>query len=84
MIAGRYFVTPHAVTQFQQRMAWNMTYEEALGAIVRGLKYNVKSKKKNHTGATILRVSGKWSFRAVVRENAVVTILKSGKGKEKR
>jgi predicted fused transcriptional regulator/phosphomethylpyrimidine kinase len=80
MIAGKYFVTPHAVRQFQKRMAWNMSYEEALAEIIKGLKYDIKSIKLNHTGAQIIRVDGKWKFRAVVRDNVVVTILKSGKG----
>lgn len=81
MIAGEYFITPHAVRQFIKRMAWNMTYKEALAAIIKGLENDIKSIKENHTGAKIIRVDGKWKFRAVVRDNAVVTILKSGKGK---
>ena len=81
MIAGKYFITPHAVRQFIKRTAWNMTYEEALAAIIKGLGNDIKSIKENHTGATIIRVKGKWNFRAVVRDNVVVTILKSGKGK---
>ena len=79
MIAGKYFITPHAVRQFQKRMAWNMSYEEALAEIIKGLKYNIKSIKPNQSGAAIIRVDGKWKFRAVVRGNAVVTILKSGR-----
>ncbi len=80
MIAGEYFITPHAVRQFVKRMAWNMTYEEALAAIIKGLENDIESIKENHTGAKIIRVKGEWKFRAVVRDNAVVTILKSGKG----
>ena len=80
MIAGKYFITPHAVRQLQRRMAWNMSYEKALAEIIKGLKYDIKSIKSNHTGAQIIRVDGKWKFRAVVRDNVVVTILKSGKG----
>ncbi len=79
MIAGKYFITPHAVRQFQKRMAWNMSYEEALAEIIKGLKYNIKSIKPNQSGAAIIRVDGKWKFRAVVRDNVVVTILKSGR-----
>jgi len=79
MIAGKYFITPHAVRQFQRRMAWNMSYEEALAEIIKGLKYDIKSIKPNQSGAAIIRVDGKWKFRAVVRGNAVVTILKSGR-----
>lgn len=79
MIAGEYFITPHAVKQFIRRMAWNMTYEEALAAIIKGLGRDIESIKSNPTGATIIRVKGEWKFRAVVRDNAVVTILKSGR-----
>ncbi|HPP53903.1 MAG TPA: hypothetical protein PK777_13200 [Thermoguttaceae bacterium] len=80
MIAGKYFITPHAVRQFQKRMAWNMSYEEALAEIIKGLKYDIKSIKESPTNATIIRVHGKWKFRAVVRDGVVITILKSGKG----
>jgi len=79
MIAGKYFITPHAVRQFQRRMAWRMTYEEALAEIIKGLKYDIKSIKESPTNATIIRVNGKWKFRAVVRDGVVITILKSGK-----
>lgn len=37
MIAGDYFITPHAVRQFQSRIAPWMTYEQALAAIIREL-----------------------------------------------
>ena len=80
MIAGKYFVSPHAVQQFQRRMAWNLSYEQALGEIIKGIKYGKCSEKPNHTGATIIRVRGEWNFRAVVKDEVIVTILKSGKG----
>lgn len=80
MIAGKYFIKHHAVKRFREHMAWHLTYHEALGEIIKGLKHDIKSIKPNHTGAQIIRVDGKWKFRAVVRDNVVVTILKSGKG----
>jgi hypothetical protein len=84
MIIGQYFITPHAVNQFRRRMAPRMTYEQALGAIIKGLRDNVHSSHLNfNTGATVLRVKGDWQFRAVVKENVVTTILKSGKPKRR-
>jgi len=80
MIAGKYFIKHHAVQRFREHMAWNMSYREALGEIIKGLEHDIKSIKPNHTGAHIIRVEGKWKFRAVVRDGVVITILKSGKG----
>ncbi len=76
MIAGIYFVTPHAVKQFRKRMAWRLTYEQAQAEIIKGLKNSIHSRKDNYTWAQIIRVKGKWSFRAVIRGNVVVTILR--------
>ncbi len=41
MIAGPAFVTPHAVQRFIARVAPGLTYEQALGLIVRGLETGV-------------------------------------------
>jgi hypothetical protein len=38
MITGDFFITPHAVRQFQNRIAPWMNYEQALGAIIRELR----------------------------------------------
>lgn len=85
MIAGRYFITPHAVRQFQARIAPWMSYEEALAVIIKGLKYDAKPPKAMESNAYYIRVKGEWNFRAVVRDGerqpVVITILRSGRGK---
>ena len=43
MIAGPAFVTPHAVARFRQRIQGGLTYEQALGIIIRGLDSGVRS-----------------------------------------
>jgi hypothetical protein len=88
MFAGELFITPHAVRQFQSRIAPWMTYEEALGAVIRELR-GVKEFRPTENGkAHYVRTKGEWEFRAVIREGeiqpAVITILRSGKGKKKR
>lgn len=35
MIAGKWFVTPHAVHRYIERMAPELSYEQALGRLVR-------------------------------------------------
>lgn len=35
MIAGRWFITPHAVTRYRQRIAPHLTYEHALAELIR-------------------------------------------------
>ncbi|MCL6589178.1 MAG: hypothetical protein K6U80_04410 [Firmicutes bacterium] len=87
MFAGDFFITPHAVRQFQSRIAPWMTYEGALGAVIRELR-GVKELRPTGNGkAYYVRTRGAWKFRAVVREGvgqpAVVTILRSGKGKRR-
>ncbi|MCL6589071.1 MAG: hypothetical protein K6U80_03875 [Firmicutes bacterium] len=88
MFSGNLFITPHAVRQFQSRIAPWMTYEEALGAVIRELR-GVKEFRPTENGkAYYARTNGVWQFRAVVREGkvqpAVVTILRSGRGKKRQ
>lgn len=88
MFAGELFVTPHAVRQFQSRIAPWMTYEQALGTVIRELR-GVKEYRPTMNGkAHYVRTSGKWRFRAVIREGdiqpAVITILRGGKGKKRQ
>lgn len=80
MFTGDFFITPHAVRQFQSRIAPRLTYEQALGAIIRGLR----DAKNFH-----LTANGKARYvRAVIKEGeesaqpAVITILRSGRGKK--
>lgn len=83
--AGGAFVTPHAVRQFQERVAPGLTYEQALGAILRGLERPANTRPlANGTGWRV-RVRRPWPFRAVVRPDpagrlpVVVTVLRSGR-----
>lgn len=88
MLAGELFITPHAVRQFQTRIAPWMTYEQALGAVIRELRAAGELRPTANGKAQYIRTSGVWRFRAVIGEGtdrpAVVTILRSGKGKKRR
>ena len=90
MLTGDFFITPHAVRQFQSRIAPWMSYEQALGAVIRGLR-DVKDFHVTMNGkARYVRTDGEWQFRAVIAEGegdaqpAVITILRGGKGKKRR
>jgi hypothetical protein len=87
MIAGDYFITPHAVHQFQTRIAPWMTYEQALAAIIHELRGAGEPRPTMNGKAYYVRTNGEWQFRAVIREGeiqpAVITILRSGKGKKR-
>lgn len=87
MIAGDYFITPHAVRQFQTRIAPWMTYEQALAAIIRELRSAGELRPTMNGRAYYVRTNGEWRFRAVIREGqiqpAVITILRGGKGKKR-
>ena len=88
MIAGEFFITPHAVRQFRRRIAPWMSYEEALGAIIRELHEAKELRPTMNGKAYYVRINGEWQFRAVIGEGenrpAVVTILRSGKGRKRR
>lgn len=91
MIAGRYFITPHAVTQFRVRIAPQLTYEQALGAIILELRDHLRSTVRLRTGAVRLRTrGGRYEFRAIVSGEseetapAVVTILRGASGRPGR
>ena len=90
MLAGEFFVTPHAVRQFQKRIA-PLSYNEALAVIIRGTstvsvdRYSVTS----NGVALCIRVSEPLAFRAIVNEGAgaqmaITTILRSGLTKHNR
>jgi len=87
MIAGDYFITPHAVRQFQTRIAPWMTYEQALAAIIREMRSAGELRPTMNGRAYFVRTNGEWQFRAVIREGkiqpAVITILRGGKGKKR-
>jgi isoaspartyl peptidase/L-asparaginase-like protein (Ntn-hydrolase superfamily) len=90
MFTGDFFITPHAVRQFQNRIAPGLTYEQALGAIIRGMRDAEDFHVTVNGRARYTRIDGPWQFRAVVREGAVgdkqavITILRSGKRRRRQ
>jgi hypothetical protein len=81
---GQAFVTPHAVRQFQSRIA-PLPYRQALAAIITGLASATNSRPTSNGRAQRVRVRRPHAFRAIVRPPAdgkghlpiVVTILRS-------
>jgi hypothetical protein len=90
MFTGDFFITPHAVRQFQRRMAPYLSYEQALGVVIRELRTAGEFHVMENGKARYVRTNGEWRFRAVVAEGAgdakpaVITILRGGKGKKRR
>lgn len=88
-VAGKYFVAPHAVWRFRQRIDSRLGYEDALAAIIRGLEQDAMAPKPLSNGAGIMirtrgRRHGRYDFRAVVlpgegAKPAVATVLRSGR-----
>jgi hypothetical protein len=87
MITGNYFITPHAVRKFQERIA-RLPYDEALGIIAKSVSdAPIERHSVTQNGrAMSIRVASPFDFRAVIAPGhdagakpAVVTILKSGK-----
>ena len=84
---GPAFVTPHAVRQFQARIAPGLSYDQARAAILDSLQ-NYSNVQPMMSGVAFrVLVRRPYAFRAVVRPAAdgkgslpvVVTILRSGK-----
>lgn len=90
-MTGRYYVTPHAVQRFQERVAPGMAYARALALIVRGLNDDVGDRVERAIHSiphgcyeAHVRVDG-YAFRAVIdprwrdpatgRANAIVRTL---------
>jgi hypothetical protein len=90
MLTGDFFITPHAVRQFQSRMAPHLSYEQALGVIIRELRDAGELRLTENGKARYVRTSGEWRFRAVIAAGAddvkpaVITILRGGKGKKRK
>ena len=65
--AGRWFVTPHAVARFRERLpaARAMTYEQALGAIIRDVDA-AHFVKALDTGVQLWRGPKPWRLRYIV------------------
>lgn len=91
MITGNFFVTPHAVRQFQDRVAF-LPYDEVVGLIVQSLDEAPPGKVSENGKALQVRVSEPFDFRAVIvpgnppdqPKPVVVTILKSGKPRHRQ
>lgn len=90
MIAGAYFVTPHAVHQFQQRIA-DLPYEAALAAIIHGCQSVPADQARpltNGQGVYLRVTTGPHLFRAIILAGepapAIVTICRSGKSRPPR
>lgn len=86
MIAGRFFVTPHAVERFRARIAPRLSYDQALGVIARSLESADRWKKaKSRPDHYWLRTRRPYALRVLVGPGegplpAVVTILPGGRG----
>lgn len=85
-VRGKVFVTPHAVQRFRERIAPNLTYEEARDAILRGVEQTRSEPKRSTSwpGAVLPRVRRPYPFRAVIGPGegelpAVLTVLRSGR-----
>jgi len=68
-VAGDYFISPHAVERFRRRLARRLTYEQALGEIIKGIRdYGGPMKPSaSRPGVYTIRVKGpEYRFRAVV------------------
>lgn len=79
-IAGPWFVTPHAVRQYQVRARRWGSYEQALGELVR-LARTAHRVKRLPTGAVLYRTGRPERWRFLVREDGdglpqLVTVLK--------
>jgi len=79
-IAGPWFVTPHAVRQYQTRARRRCGYEQALGELVR-IAERARRVKPLPTGAVLYRTGRPDRWRLVVREDGpgspqLVTVLR--------
>lgn len=84
MIAGQYFVTPHAVRQFQYRIA-PLPYNEAMAVIIKAINDAGADRYAVIQNGVALRItiSQPFRFRAIINHGeganlAVTTILGSG------
>ncbi len=81
MIGGKFFVTPHAVRQFQSRIH-NIEWNDALAVIIKGIDGTRNIKYSENKASYVYHVTGltelKYKFRAVIKNDAVVTILRKG------
>lgn len=82
-VAGRWFITPHAVNQYRQRFARRLTYEDALAELIR-LSEAAHYVKETHAGAQQWRGPKPGRLRMIVQPNpepllpTLVTVLPFG------
>lgn len=81
MIAGRFFVTPHAVRQFRSRYRWrgDVSFEQAQGELIRLIE-SARYIKPTHNGAELWKTGRPERLRLIVDPTtkplpAVVTVL---------
>lgn len=80
MIAGRWFITPHAVRQYQRRYRGPERYEDALAELIR-LSNNARYVKKIRGQVELWRVGKPLRMRMIVSSRfsgrpQLVTVLK--------
>ncbi len=89
MVWGRYFITPHAVQQFQARVA-RLEYTECIRVIADALEAApIERHAVTYNGTAMrVRVRKPFHFRAIIVPGdplpVVTTILKSGKRGQNR
>lgn len=77
MIAGKYFITPHAVKRFIERIVPEFDYNQALAEIIKSIQQcSEKPTLTEKYQAYYLRVNTLRKFIAVINsENVITTIL---------
>ena len=80
MIAGKWFITPHAVKRYQRRCNGHSKYENALGELIR-LSEQAHYVKDKHPGIELWRTGKPHRLRMIVstrREGLpqLITVLK--------
>lgn len=84
--AGRYFITPHAVHRYVERVMPGLTYEQALGDMINALERTTSSPKRLRDGMLRVRVRKPRDWFALVSDRGpglpqVVTVMRSGHGR---
>ena len=91
--AGHWFITPHAIQRFRQRIA-ALDDAHALAAIIHGMEHPIAmraTRRRDGTPTWDFGVDGEYRFIATVVPSldpalrpAVLTILPATRGKDKR
>lgn len=76
MIAGRWFITPHAVARYRERIAPGLTYEQALAELIRlSLAARRCGEERSLPGAFLWRGPRPLRLRCIVQERVPVGAL---------